>query len=922
DVYNQAMQPSPHDVDWAANLAGRSLLTGSAARPAGYANLNMASYSPSQDFPLPTPFGPGGQSIPREVLEGIFAQESNFAQASWHSVQGVAGNPLIGDYYGAGGGYVPGVATPDCGYGVGQVTTGMQQGAMSNFLQRKVAVDYAENVAASAQILAQKWDELTAVGIMANGTDPATLENWYLALWDYNSGLHPNQGSGPWGLGWANNPANPDYPYNRNPFLHQDTSAGFVVSYGDAATPADWPYQEKVFGWMEVPIESSLTGDASYEGTIETFDQASNTNVIRPDAFELTEPGIYTFCDTMDNQCDPTVCSRTVYGGGCNPLTSDGMGPCTRADYECWFHAQVTWCSIINPCHTGTWEYNQGDPEPAAQSGDYYPIPTCPLSAADTPPGTVVVDSQANAVNLQGCTADNMNWQSAGFFEFTYGDPAIPGSQQTDMDVHQLGTGLGGHMWFTHTDEPTDASGVSLWGVTGTWTPDLTGPDEGLDEYNVLAYIPAGGATATQASYTVNDGSGSSQTVTINQNSYTDQWASLGTFWLAPGARVSLTNLHTDSPGDLAFSGMEFVPVNTPVAGVSAPWWLGVVATSTSSFHLWWPDSVAGAQYQISNGTTTQTTAAGAASFDWGGVAPGTEMCFQIRAISATGSSSRWIPGSPGECESTPPSSAVPPSPPTQFTAVATASHLTELDWTDNTGGRAIYQISNGTASMMTNAGDTIFDWGAESPGTKTCFTIRAITFNGASPWVPGGSSGAVCATTPPLSCQASNDTPNPASGAVDLYHGTSQASALQIEQNGVDPSLGRSFTDFGRGFYVTTDLAQAQRWANTKFRGQTPYIVHFRIPYRQLKPGGLCGVVFPLTPVSYDYLAFVLASRMVQQPAGCAGYDFAEGPLLGNPGDFLGGGAARTLGQQDTFCTPASAPVLNSGFFNIFPAS
>ncbi len=206
-------------------------------------------------------------------------------------MQGVAGNPLIADYYGAAGGYVPCVATADCGYGLGQVTTGMHTGEMSYDLQRKVAVDYAENVAAAAQLLAQKWNQLAAVGITANMADPSALEDWYLAIWAYNSGLHASTGSGPWGLGWANNPANPDYPYNRHPFLHEDLAGGGIgmITYADAATPGNWPYQEKVFGWMEVPIESSLTGLAFYEGTIETTDTSSNTNVIRTDAYELSD---------------------------------------------------------------------------------------------------------------------------------------------------------------------------------------------------------------------------------------------------------------------------------------------------------------------------------------------------------------------------------------------------------------------------------------------------------------------------------------------------------------------------------------------------------------------------------------------------------------------------------------------------------
>jgi hypothetical protein len=55
NVNLQVMQPSPQDVDWAANLAGRGLLTGSSARPQGYANLGLPAYSPSVDFPLPAP---------------------------------------------------------------------------------------------------------------------------------------------------------------------------------------------------------------------------------------------------------------------------------------------------------------------------------------------------------------------------------------------------------------------------------------------------------------------------------------------------------------------------------------------------------------------------------------------------------------------------------------------------------------------------------------------------------------------------------------------------------------------------------------------------------------------------------------------------------------------------------------------------
>lgn len=48
------------------------------------------------------------------------------------------------------------------------------------------------------------------------------------------------------------------------------------------------------------------------------------------------------------------------------------------------------------------------------------------------------------------------------------------------------------------------------------------------------------------------------------------------------------------------------------------------------------------------------------------------------------------------------------------------------------------------------------------------------------------------------------------------LYHGTLQEHTQTIRANGVDTSLGRPNTDFGRGFYTTTRLAQAEEWAET----------------------------------------------------------------------------------------------------------
>ena len=46
------------------------------------------------------------------------------------------------------------------------------------------------------------------------------------------------------------------------------------------------------------------------------------------------------------------------------------------------------------------------------------------------------------------------------------------------------------------------------------------------------------------------------------------------------------------------------------------------------------------------------------------------------------------------------------------------------------------------------------------------------------------------------------------------LYHGTTKTSADLIRANGIDLAQASPKTDFGRGFYTTTSLRQAQNWA------------------------------------------------------------------------------------------------------------
>jgi hypothetical protein len=73
------------------------------------------------------------------------------------------------------------------------------------------------------------------------------------------------------------------------------------------------------------------------------------------------------------------------------------------------------------------------------------------------------------------------------------------------------------------------------------------------------------------------------------------------------------------------------------------------------------------------------------------------------------------------------------------------------------------------------------------------------------------------------------------------LFHGTDERSIESLLGTGIDLQFSRDELDFGRGFYVTTSLAQAMSWAEQK------------VDYKQ-ESGGLARVME--FAVSRDYLA------------------------------------------------------------------
>jgi hypothetical protein len=523
DVHRQVLQPSANQVEWAVDLAVQGRLT--IQRPTNYLRTGMQAYTPQGMFPLPA----GSPRVPAQLMLAILAQESNLAQASWHAVPGDSGNPLVSDYYGTREWgddiWYINYGAADCGYGIAQVTDGMRADSTTRTQAQKVAIatDYAANIAAGLQILVEKWNQTRATGTYVNNGDPAYIENWFMAVWGYNSGVYQNTGSGNYGVGWLNNPANPTYPANRQPFLRE--------SLDDASHPADWPYPEKIMGWAETPQWQWIDPLVKYAEP--NFGSASGEH--------LSLPGRYQFCGGPN---------------ACNP--NQPADPCPNWDSTCWWHGYTSWVEdCLTECGTEKLTYGAGSGEPNLIR--VYPKSCSPFG---TFPITQVVDDLADSANnILGCPAQP--W--AGKFTIRTGSP--PGSAYAEygqVDLHQLGAGYLGHSWFTHAYS-AGGDEEQLQKVVGTWTPNIS--DE--HPYEILVHLTSHGSNYSQAEYIIkpNGPVYVEFPCTINQNisNGQDKWVYLGYYDLYPGARVQLSNIVSNADGsvDVGYDAMAFNLVNS-----------------------------------------------------------------------------------------------------------------------------------------------------------------------------------------------------------------------------------------------------------------------------------------------------------------------------------------------------------------------
>jgi hypothetical protein len=144
------------------------------------------------------------------------------------------------------------------------------------------------------------------------------------------------------------------------------------------------------------------------------------------------------------------------------------------------------------------------------------------------------------------------------------------------------------------------------------------------------------------------------------------------------------------------------------------------------------------------------------------------------------------------------------------------------------------------------------------------------------------------------------------------LYHGTSDLWTASILQ-AVDLRQAQPLTDFGQGFYTTTNLDQARRWANDVARtwGGSPAVIEFDVERNALAQQQ-CLFFIRSDTLAVDSWSFVQYCKTIQgdhRRRYTAGYyDVVAGPV---PGDWKKQSVIRES-DQVSFHTNAAVDVLN----------
>jgi hypothetical protein len=153
------------------------------------------------------------------------------------------------------GGVGPILTSFDCGYGLGQITTGMSNNTnTASARQGIIGTHYLFNLAEGVRIMADKWNSAPRFRPVAGKGDPTAIEDWYFAIWSYN------------GFAFSNHPLNPGLDPLRggkasSPIFHcydLDAESIVLVDGKIAFGRGSFTYPENVYGCMRNPPKMEI----------------------------------------------------------------------------------------------------------------------------------------------------------------------------------------------------------------------------------------------------------------------------------------------------------------------------------------------------------------------------------------------------------------------------------------------------------------------------------------------------------------------------------------------------------------------------------------------------------------------------------------------------------------------------------------
>ena len=347
------------------------------------------------------------------------------------------------------------------------------------------------------------------------------------------------------------------------------------------------------------------------------------------------------------------------------------------------------------------------------------------------------------SVSGWGRTLGTATINSTGAFSlpFTVPSDAAPGAEQLMFSPTCMHSTVAPFVTFT-VDPPT-GTGMSVPAAPSNLTVTA------VDQHDIRLNWQDNSSNET--GFEINNGVVSKN---AGANSTTYTWGGL-----APGTYMCFKIRAYNSAGDSAWDpnvSPYYVCTTTPkppgASVPAAPSNLTVTAVDQHDIRLNWQDNSSNETgFEINNGVVSKNAGANSTTYTWGGLAPGTYMCFKIRAYNSAGDSA-WDPNvSPYYvCTTTPkPPGASVPAAPSNLTVTAVDQHDIRLNWQDNSSNETGFEINNGVVSKNAGANSTTYTWGGLAHGTYMCFKIRAYNSAGDSPWDPNVSPYYVCTTTP-----------------------------------------------------------------------------------------------------------------------------------------------------------------------------